>query len=375
MAEYHNNYQEKYLAATPPAHTSSTFGVAEQVPDKTDEKHPLADGAPALPPRYSNGIQAYHERDSIDEGGQSDVDVLESAEPVSPDLPSATHPTVAFAIPFPTVFQPSEKARDKIPPFVLYSPMAAALSKPPENGKESVTRKAMRKWEEEEREAREKGHGFKAKAVKLISKGMSATKNSRIEFLVRTPNKKKLKELRIIYPASYDAEDIKQRFTDLIKKAKSGAIRNGVISTAMLPFILTFDVLTFIAGPFEINAVWAASSWTGAARASAISSRITSERLPVSLSPDMRLDPLSYRLHEICWRKLKKPRSTMELPRWRPEAGPLKRGPDLAGVVLDVIRDQGEDLSELETNKILVSEDLERCLKKGAKEWVKIVES
>ncbi|TFK53719.1 hypothetical protein OE88DRAFT_1655976 [Heliocybe sulcata] len=52
----------------------------------------------------------------------------------------------------------------------------------------------------------------------------------------------------MIYPASYSPDDIKELFTDMIKKARSGAIRNGIISTAMLPFVLAFDVFTFISG-------------------------------------------------------------------------------------------------------------------------------
>ncbi|TFK53718.1 hypothetical protein OE88DRAFT_1273728 [Heliocybe sulcata] len=119
----------------------------------------------------------------------------ETADPISPALPSATHPTVALLIPFPKPLHATEKQLAKLPPFVLYAPLAAPLRKPEEGDKEGLAHKAQRKWQEEEREAREKGKGFKAKAVGLISKGMSATKNSRIEFLVRTPNKKKLKEV------------------------------------------------------------------------------------------------------------------------------------------------------------------------------------
>ncbi|KDQ57394.1 hypothetical protein JAAARDRAFT_206947 [Jaapia argillacea MUCL 33604] len=487
---------------------------------------------PALPPRRSLNLtpppshSSSHSRNSSLSSHTSIESHQDSLNPPPSNLPSSTHPTVIILIPFPPALYPSEKTKKKLPPFVLYAPLAAPFTKPLEGEKEGVVHKAQRKWQTEEREAKEKGSGFKAKAVSLISKGMSATKNSKIEFLVRTPNKSKLKELRIIYPASYTSENIKEMFVDTIKKAKSGAIRNGVISTAMLPFVLTFDVLTFITGPFEINAVWAASSWTGAARASAISSRITSSELPITLTPDEKLDVVAYRLHEICWRKVSarvaRPRSVIEVPRWgevnggrrvegdantvegppvgldektpqmpepdltptptprssagmddkvprMPEPdltstsstgpsmfpvwsdgetshmpqpdlpttstpgpsipparvddkplhfpepstastsklptpgpsipqdksshipepaststqvarspppqtrGPIKRGPDLAGVLLQVLEEHGEDMSSIERSRTLVGEDLERCLKKGVKEWVKVV--
>ncbi|EPQ56935.1 hypothetical protein GLOTRDRAFT_115070 [Gloeophyllum trabeum ATCC 11539] len=330
----------------------------------------------SIPPSYTPADQSLHPSSSTHQRTpsgsslSSNTSTLDTPDPVSASLPPATHPTVALLIPFPPPSHATDKQASKLPPFVLYAPLAAPLQKPQEGEKEGLAHKAQRKWQEEERGARERGTGFKAKAVGLISKGMAATKNSRIEFLVRTPNKKKLKELRMIYPASYSAADIKDLFTDMIKKAKAGAIRNGIVSTAMLPFVLAFDVFTFISGPFEINAVWAASSWTGAAQASAISSRVTSSELPLSFASDARLNVLAYRLHEICWRKARA--GAVEKPRWT-GTDPIRRGPDLAGLVLDVLRAHGEDMGDLETNRTLVGEDLERCLKKGAKEWAKVL--
>jgi len=117
-------------------------------------------------------------------------------EPADENLPAANHPTVAFLIPFPPTLRPPSKKNAKVPPFMMYAPLAAPLPPLKEGEKESYKNKAVRKWEKEQKEAHDKGTGFKAKAVGLIAKGMSATKNSRIEFLIRTPNKKKLKEVR-----------------------------------------------------------------------------------------------------------------------------------------------------------------------------------
>ncbi|ETW79481.1 hypothetical protein HETIRDRAFT_321588 [Heterobasidion irregulare TC 32-1] len=233
---------------------------------------------------------------------------------------------------------------------------------------------------------------------------MSVTKNSRIEFLVRTPGKKKLRELRLFYPSNFPADNLQARFNALLKAAKSGAIKQGVIATGLLPFVLAFDVLTFVTGPFEINAVWAASSWTGAARATAITNGVTSSTIALAFVPDARLDPLSYRLDEVCWNRA--PRGLVPAPRHRaaadtaksdlkvdadskragePGPGPstppaaiappvvivAKRGGELAALVLEVLKEQlGGDLSGVETDRRLVAKDLEKMLDKGAKEWV-----
>ncbi|KZT18074.1 hypothetical protein NEOLEDRAFT_1143865 [Neolentinus lepideus HHB14362 ss-1] len=271
--------------------------LAMPEPDTSSSRPP-----PTLPPHPPNEKA----RSPPYDGSLSDSDSDSEAPAPAGPLPDATHPTVALIIPFPRPLRATDKQLKKLPPFVLYAPLAAPVTKPPEGEKEGLAHKAQRKWQEEEREAREKGTGFKAKAAGL----------------------------RMIYPASYSADDIKTLFTDLIKKAKAGAIRNSIISTAMLPFVLAFDIFTFISGvrpsttpylyanlnpylraasnplppysqPFEINAVWAASSWAGAAQASAISSRITSDKLPLSFSPDAALDIAAYRMWEICWGKAK----------------------------------------------------------------------
>ncbi|ETW79432.1 hypothetical protein HETIRDRAFT_322254 [Heterobasidion irregulare TC 32-1] len=232
---------------------------------------------------------------------------------------------------------------------------------------------------------------------------MSVTKNSRIELFVRTPGKKKLRELRLFYPSNFPTDNLQARFNALLKAAKSGAIKQGVIATGLLPFVLAFDVLTFVTGPFETNAVWAASSWTGAARATAITNGVTSSTIPPAFVPDARLDPVSYRLQEVCWNRA--PRGLVPTPRHRaaaaadtakgnlevdadskragePGPGPstpapavvvvAKRGGELAALVLELLGEQlGGDLSGVETDRRLVAEDLEKMLDKGAKEWVK----
>ncbi|OSX60921.1 hypothetical protein POSPLADRAFT_1034491 [Postia placenta MAD-698-R-SB12] len=349
---------------------------AEKQPESTQTSPPLT-GDEHVDPEH-NALT------SDNEGSTSRVSL---DDPVADDLPEADHPTVALLIPFPPTLRQPSKKDDKVPPFMIYAPMAAPLPPLKEGEKDSLTNKAIRKWQKEEKEAREKGTGFKhVDDTQLISKGMSATKNSRIEFLVRTPNKKKLKELRFVYPRSWPAEHVREDFTQLVKSAKKGAIMNGIIATSMAPFALAFDTLTFIPGvrslslarvtsltslqPFEITAVWSASSWTGAARATGIANRVTSSSLPIAFIPDPALDMLRFRVHELCYRYVRP--GTLGPPQWNgAEGGPVKRGPDLAGLVLEALRAHGEDMDDLETDRRIVAEDMERCLKKAAKEWVK----
>mgnify|MGYP001611842093 CR=1 FL=1 len=114
----------------------------------------------------------------------------------------------------------SASALAKVPPFLLYAPLAARFEAP-EAGepKEAIQRRVQRKWQEHESEAREAVAAgdatFKNKLVGVrlscngdtectadqcleqnVSKAMSWTKNSRVEFLVRTPSAAELKEVR-----------------------------------------------------------------------------------------------------------------------------------------------------------------------------------
>ena len=85
------------------------------------------------------------------------------------------------------------------------------------------------------------------------------TKTSGIDFLTRTPNKKKLKEvrttlrirsestqyapqIRLMYPSDYPADQLKEDFNKLILQTKAGARKSSIIATTLVPFALVFDV-------------------------------------------------------------------------------------------------------------------------------------
>jgi hypothetical protein len=75
-------------------------------------------------------------------------------------------PTIVFLIPYPPLRNAFHRKKDS-PPFLIYAPLQKLLVKPAKGEKESLPHKAMRKWETEEKNAQEKGTGFKAKSIKV----------------------------------------------------------------------------------------------------------------------------------------------------------------------------------------------------------------
>ena len=147
--------------------------------------------------------------------------------------PSAL-PTVLFCIPFPEAALSSKNPKT-IPPFVLYSPLAAALQAPAEGeAKESLIHKTQRNFQESQRQAQEAvaagNAGVKAKVFSLVGRGIKATKNSRIEFLSRTPSAKEFTALHVVHPPELAEEEVKTKLTTLLQATKAGyAICLGLI--------------------------------------------------------------------------------------------------------------------------------------------------
>ncbi|KAH7099840.1 hypothetical protein BKA62DRAFT_708978 [Auriculariales sp. MPI-PUGE-AT-0066] len=280
--------------------------------------------------------------------------------------------TVVFAIPLPELpFGMSEKKAASLPPFVLYALPPAPLKRPDEGEKESIVNKAHRTWQEKEREARKDDTTIKNKAIGFISRAMSYTKSSKIEFLGRTHAQ--MEELRVIYPASFPAHNIQEMFTKMIAAVKAAAMRNAVISTAVLPVVFVFDTLTFIPGPFEINAVFAAASWTGAARASSITNGIVGGKLPVNFESDDRLDSLVHRLHIIA-REEAQYKVPMAIAEW-PHAEPPMEGIELVHLLKAIVTNHlGLDAHEkYDPDNENCLRDIEENLRKGAKEWLSAI--
>lgn len=153
--------------------------------------------SPALPPRpaadYHSGtpstlVTSSSQQATSSSANNNDADRTELVEKAvqedaqaGPDdmtieeahaaMPQEDKATIGFIIPFPVYTgKPDEPAEDieakqaLLPPFLIYTPPPARLTKPGEGEKESMVHKAQRKWEEEEDGARGKS-GLKAKAV------------------------------------------------------------------------------------------------------------------------------------------------------------------------------------------------------------------
>ncbi|KAH8915166.1 hypothetical protein BT69DRAFT_1325530 [Atractiella rhizophila] len=326
---------------------------------------------PVLPP--SPGPAATQPWWKFGRGNTKEVATTPTTETVEED----PIPTVAFAIPFPEAPGASAENRAKAPPFVLYSPAEAHFEAPEEGEKESMVRMAQRKWQETQREAKEalkkeatgEKIAVKDKAMGYVGKAVDATKNSRIEFLNRAPATSKIKELRVIYPASFPVEDIQEKFTTMLKTTKSAAIRNGVIATALLPFVFVIDTVTFLPGPFEISAIWCAASWRGASRASSMSNAVSNATIRSKFTPTPLLDSFAFRLHEHCW-ELVQDRAVIGPPSWTSDQ-PLMTGVELAALCLAIVTQEcGLGAADgLERNLELMHDDLESVLRKGAEEW------
>ena len=143
--------EPKVPTDTYPDESTATTSTAPAFPEPTHEKAP-DDG------------YGYH--DTSDTNTRPSTDSRISLdEPVADDLPESDHPTVAILIPFPPLLRPPAKKDAKVPPFLMYAPLAAPLPPPKEGEKQSWKDRAVRKWQKEETEARAKKTGLKAKAV------------------------------------------------------------------------------------------------------------------------------------------------------------------------------------------------------------------
>ena len=123
-----------------------------------------------IPPDVEPSHSPTHAVDTpaaTDDLADADAPAPSESRRSSSSLPPESHPTIAFLFPFPEPAHLPQKERHRlaVPPFVLYAPLAAALEKPAPGAKESVAHKAQRKWQAEEREAKQKGKGFKVRAL------------------------------------------------------------------------------------------------------------------------------------------------------------------------------------------------------------------
>ena len=96
---------------------------------------------------------------------------------------------------------------------------------------------------------------------------------------------------------------------------------------------------------------------------------VTSDKVPLNFAKSDGVKALSYRLHELVTHEAA--RNTIAKPTWQGE-GPPARGPQMASIVLDVLKEQlNGDLSAYDTDRSRLAEDMDNILQKAAKEWAK----
>ena len=313
------------------------------------------------------------------------------------------HKLIAYLVPFP---KPRISGIDPatIPDrFLIYTPPPPPLVKPAEGEKEATLHKVQRKWQEEVRAAKTSTaktaswQGIKSKATKGISKAMSYTTTSNLDFLGRATGGKSdseddgvnevetthktvgVSEMVLVHPPmGMNQDEMRAEFVNTMLRAKTKAQRDAIISTGLMPVAYGIDILATVIWPFgglgEIDTVWAYASIRGAKTARSVTKRLSStsttgdhdkDTLHLNFEPSQRLEVLRRYLAADCQKTDSKlfpeytsaPTETdvLEAIGWNPH------------------QSGGEDKNwEDEQWQITeVKEDLRVVMHKGAREWDK----
>jgi len=223
-------------------------------------------------------------------------------------------PSLIFAIPFPRAAAGYETTKDT-PPFLLYTFPRSVYQRPPKDPvtgkrKEKLLKKVERKWQEEVKEGEDIKRGevkeagvwsrFKGALIRDASAAIKYMPNNAIEVLGRLPPKTKLGKLTIVYPVSsesslgidvnYPSEDeIEENFLSLLSKACKKARAQTLISGCLLPFTLAIDV--FVVVPlflFEINLAYFSVQAAGVQKARLLSNLDKKKKCKGSMDPSLQ---------------------------------------------------------------------------------------
>ncbi|KAI9816015.1 MAG: hypothetical protein M1827_002007 [Pycnora praestabilis] len=326
------------------------------------------------------------------------------------------HKLIAYLVPFP---KPQLHGVDPaaIPErFLIYTPPPPPIGAPTEGEKEGKIHKVQRKWQDEVREAKTSTaktaswKGVKSKVTRGISKGMSLTKTSDLEFLNRITGDSKsephdhhaddgveegdtshktvgLEELVLIYPQSFgqSQEQVRTEFINTMFRSKSKAQKDAVIATGLLPVSAAIDILATLVWPFggllEIDSVWAYSSIRGAKTARSVTKRLTSstqnanssqsndvvdgDTLRLAFTPSLRLETLRKYLAARCAERDHSLFPSSGVPPTETEViSAIGWEPTQSGGSTHNWEDEQWELTE-------VKDDLKSVMHKGAKEWDK----
>ncbi|KAL8283872.1 hypothetical protein RQP46_005304 [Phenoliferia psychrophenolica] len=306
-------------------------------------------------------------------------------------------PGVLFAIPFPpTDVAPNpDKPR---PSFLLYAPPRAGYIRPASPSspsdkpvKESFTKKMEAKWQGEVAEGQAIASGSITDATKWQRAKGAVARNAQkviqylpssdIEALSRVPPGKKMHEAIIFTPE--DASLHGQTEVEEAEKAhqqqrtneapgekeldaqllatKKKAVKKTVISGVLLPITGAFDWICPIFS-FEVDVAYFSSQLQGLRKATAL----TGSDVHLSLQPSPHLSAVTAHLQAICF----------ELSPHHFKRGPLGASAVTSDLAAGIILQFQQAVSpEVAARHVLdpkvISEDLERCMRKGAKEFVK----
>ena len=188
------------------------------------------------------------------------------------------HKLVAYLVPFP-VPQLTNAPASSIPPrFLIYTPPPPPLHKPSADEKEGLVHKVQRKWQSEVKSAKTNREGMRSKLTRGVSKAMTYTTSSNLDFLGRvSPSTSKpssrspspapqasaeslppadpmthktvgVEEMVLLFPSTMNltSEQMREEFVNTMLRTKSKATRDSVIATGLLPISFGIDIL---AGP------------------------------------------------------------------------------------------------------------------------------
>lgn len=202
-------------------------------------------------------------------------------------------PSIIFAIPFPRPDQHHE-APQEAPPFLLYTFPRSVYEKPPKDpvtgkrGKEKLVKKFERKWQEEVKEGHDMKNGqhkdtgrfkrSKGAVVRLAASTIQRLPNNLMEVLARLPPPRKTGNVSIIYPefvdmpwynaTSFSEPQIEKGFWDLLAKTIEEAKSQIILSGCLLPLTLAIDILVIIPlFVFEINLAYFMTQLNGSRKA------------------------------------------------------------------------------------------------------------
>ncbi|KAH9474096.1 hypothetical protein Pst134EA_001143 [Puccinia striiformis f. sp. tritici] len=317
-------------------------------------------------------------------------------------------PSIMFAIPFPKPTQ-IHGANKEAPPFLLYTFPRSVYQKPQKDpvsgkrGKEKLVKKLERKWQEEVKEGQEIKKGqhkdagrlkrSKAAIVGFAASTIQRMPNNTMEVLARLPPPKKLGKVSIVYPEAvdvpwYDATilsepQMQKSLWDLLLEAQKKAKTRIAWSGCLLPFTLALDILIIV--PlfiFEINLAYFVTQLNGSRKAKHFADankQATQNATPdaqdldsifaFKASPASRFTETIKHLYSIC--------STIDPVKFPiiEELPPPNYIPDKK-IAINLIHEFKESVdSDVAARHVLDEEaaalDLDRALRKAAKEYVK----